>query len=143
MTGTSEQSVSPLSAVSNALVRLHKEQFGRGPTSARSGFAGPDTLLCVLEAPLLPAELKMVKMGEQQRVRESRMAFQVATADEFIAAIETIVGRKVRAFGSVVDVEQNVVFENFLFERDSGSDGNGTLTTERARELGQDGQVGV
>ena len=30
-----------LAAVSNALVALHKEQFGRGPTTARSHFAGP------------------------------------------------------------------------------------------------------
>jgi uncharacterized protein YbcI len=34
-----------LQAVSNALVKLHKEQFGRGPTNARSYFADPDTLV--------------------------------------------------------------------------------------------------
>jgi uncharacterized protein YbcI len=144
MTGTPEHAVSPLSAVSNAMVTLHKEQFGRGPTTARSGFAGPDTLICVLEHALLPAELKMVEMGEQQRVRESRMAFQVATATEFVAAVEQIVGRKVRAFSSALDADKNVVFENFVFEsRDSGSDGNGAPTAERAAELGQDGQIGV
>jgi hypothetical protein len=27
------------------MVRLHKEQFGRAPTIARSQFAGPDMLL--------------------------------------------------------------------------------------------------
>jgi len=143
MTGTPEHAVSPLSAVSNALVRLHKEQFGRGPTSARSGFAGPDTLICVLEEALLPAELKMVEMGERQRDRETRMAFQVATANDFITAIEEIVGRKVRAFGSAFDVEENVVFENFVFERDSAGDGDGKLTAERLGQLGEDGQVGV
>jgi hypothetical protein len=32
-----------LAAVSNAMVSLHKEQFGRGPQRARSNFAdGPD-----------------------------------------------------------------------------------------------------
>ena len=141
MTGTPEHAVSPLSAISSALVKLHKEQFGRGPTSSRCGFAGPDALICVLEEVLLPAELKMAAMGDQQRVRESRGAFQSATAAEFTGAVEAIVGRKVRAFASALDVDRNVVFENFLFEHDASGGSNGTLTTVRAAELGQDGQL--
>jgi uncharacterized protein YbcI len=132
-----------LTAVSNAMVTLHKEQFGRGPTKARSGFAGPDTLVCVLHDALLPAERRMVELGDQNRVRESRVAFQAATASEFIAAVEHIVMRKVQAFASGVDPDADVVFETFFFEpAGSGSDGDGTLSTERARELGEDGQLG-
>jgi uncharacterized protein YbcI len=119
-----EQLTSRLNAVSNALVALHKEQFGRGPTKARTHFAGPDAMVCVLEDVLLPAERKMAAQGEAQRVRETRMAFQVATAPDFVAAIERLVHRKVVAFASATDVEQNVVFENFTFEPLSG-DGNG------------------
>ena len=33
-----------LAAVSNALVSLHKEQFGRGPVRARTHFAGDDVI---------------------------------------------------------------------------------------------------
>src|SRR4051794_41197016 len=116
----------PLEAVSNALVRLHKEQFGRGPTKGRAHFAGRDTLVCVLEDVLLPAELKMVSMGDQNRVRDARVAFQAATADEFIAAVEQIVYRKVQAFASAVDPDANVVFETFSFEpQTADSRGNG------------------
>src|SRR3712207_5495859 len=111
-----QQPGSALTEVSNALVRLHKEQFGRGPTSARSGFAGPDTLVCVLDDVLLPAELKMAALGDEQRVRETRLAFQAATALDFVSAVEQITGRTVKAFGSAIDVEGNVVFETFLFE---------------------------
>ena len=65
MSGTQERSPgNALQAVSNAMVKLHKEQFGRGPTNARSYFAGPDTLVCTLEDSLLPAERTMVEMGE-------------------------------------------------------------------------------
>jgi len=116
---------SRLTAVSNAMVGLHKEQFGRGPTSARSQFAGPDMLVCVLEDALLPAELKMAAMGDQQRVRESRVAFQAATYDDFVQAVERIVGRRVRAFGSAIDVDRNVVFESFAFESSAQRDGAG------------------
>ena len=105
-----------LAAVSTAMVALHKEQFGRGPTRARSDFAGDDALLCVLEDALLPAELAMVEMGDQHRVRESRLYLQVATADAFIAAIEGLVDRKVRGFSSAIDPDANVVFEVFAFE---------------------------
>src|SRR3982750_3436111 len=89
-----------LQDVSNAMVALHKEQFGRGPTKASSHLAGPDALLCVMDDSLPPAERTMVERGEQQRVRESRMFLQVATADEFIATVEAITGRSVRAFAS-------------------------------------------
>jgi uncharacterized protein YbcI len=124
MSRTEEHATSMLAAVSNALVALHKEQFGRGPTGARSHFAGPDALVCVLRDALLPAERKLVAMGEHERVREQRVAFQVATAPEFIAAVEQIVGRSVHAFASATDAINDVVFENYLFEPTSSGDGN-------------------
>jgi uncharacterized protein YbcI len=113
-----------LQDVSNAMVVLHKEQFGRGPTKAQSHLAGADALLCVMEDALLPAERTMVEMGEQQRVREARMFLQVATADQFVATVEAITGRKVRAFASATDPDKGVVMENFIFEPDGRHDGS-------------------
>ena len=140
MAGTPEQGTSSLQAVSNAMVKFHKEQIGRGPTFARSNFADADTLVCVLHDVLLPAELKMVELGDQGRVRESRIAFQAATQTEFIAAVEKILYRKVRAFGSAVDPEANVVFENFYFEpRESGGGDDGTVPAERAASPAESG----
>jgi len=116
-----------LHAVSNAMVRLHKEQLGRGPTNARSYFAGPDTLVCTLEDALLPAERAMVEMGEHHRVRESRMFLQVASQAQFVGAVEAIVCRKVRAFASAIDPGQGVVFEVFSFEPDDGGSASDAL----------------
>jgi uncharacterized protein YbcI len=112
-----------LQDVSNAMVALHKEQFGRGPTRAQTHFAGSDALLCVMDDALLPAEHKMVAMGEQQRVRESRMFLQVATAKQFIETVESITGRTVRAFASAIDPDRGVVMENFIFAPEPGRDG--------------------
>ena len=114
-----------LQAVSNAMVRLHKEQFGRGPTNARTHYAGPDTLVCTLENALLPAERTMVEMGEQQRVRESRLVLQAATADTFIEVVEGIVHRKVRGFTSAIDPDAALVWEIFAF--DPTDNGGGPL----------------
>jgi uncharacterized protein YbcI len=127
-----------LSAVSNALVTLHKEQFGRGPTRARANFAGDDTLVCVLEDALLPAERVMVQMGEQQRVRESRVALQAATSAQFIGAIEAIVNRKVIAFASAIDADQDVVWEIFNFQPARG-DGVARLAGSAADVIGASG----
>lgn len=120
MADMGDKRASALLAVSNAMVRLHKEQFGRGPTHSRAFLAGPDALTCVLEDSLLPAERKMVELGRADRVRESRVAFQAATQDEFVAAVEEILGRKVRAFASAIDPAAGTVFENFVFESRDG-----------------------
>jgi uncharacterized protein YbcI len=104
---------STLAGVSSAMVALHKEQFGRGPTRARSNFAGPDTLVCVLNDVLLPAELAMVRMGDQQRVRDTRTYLQVAAAQQFIDVVERLTGRSVRSFASASDPDNNTVFEVF------------------------------
>jgi uncharacterized protein YbcI len=116
MIETQGPGASALQAVSTALVKLHKEQFGRGPTTARTHFAGPDMLVCMLQDALLPAERKLVEMGDHARVRDTRSAYQAATADEFVAAIERIVDRKVNAFASATDTKADTVFEIFSFE---------------------------
>ena len=113
-----------LSELSNAMVRLYKEQFGRGPTKARSVYAGPDAVLCTLENSFTRAEEALVRMGEHQRLRDTRMFFQYATEDEFRETVEQIIGRKVRAFVSGVDVKRDVSSELFYLEPSGSNDGN-------------------
>src|SRR3954453_19742433 len=89
--------------ISREVVRLYKEQFGRGPTKARTEFAGPDIVICTLEHSLTPAEQSLVELGEHQRLRDTRMYFQHATERKFRDVIERIVGRPLRAFISGID----------------------------------------
>ncbi len=105
-----------LQEVSNAMVRIYKELLGRGPTKARTTFAGPDTLIATIENSLTPAERTMVALEEHQRVREIRMFFQHAAEQDFVDAVEQITGRKVRAFVSGIDTSQDVSSEVFYFE---------------------------
>src|SRR3954452_11722392 len=65
--------------ISNAMVRLYKDQFGRGPTKARTYWCGTDMVTTVLEDTLTPAERNLVKMHEHQRLRDTRIFFQYAT----------------------------------------------------------------
>ncbi len=121
-----------LNEVSTAMVRRYKDQFGRGPTKARTGYAGPDTLVSTLEDSLTPAERNMAKAGEHQRLRELRLYFQHASEKEFIGAVEQITGRKVRAFTSAIDTHVDVSTEAFYFEPVGSRLGHGP---ERDEEL--------
>jgi uncharacterized protein YbcI len=115
-----------LLAVSSAIATLHKEQFGCEPIAARSHFAGPDMLVCVLEDALLPAERASVRMGGAQRVRESRSSLQAAAARSFVETVERLLGRTVTSFSSATDAEQGFVTEVFLLEsRDGGAAAGG------------------
>jgi hypothetical protein len=81
---TAEESrTSILMEVSNAMIRLYKDQFGRGPMKARTHWAGPNTLVALLEDTLTPVERNMVRSGEHQRLRDMRMFFQYASVSEF------------------------------------------------------------
>jgi uncharacterized protein YbcI len=91
--------------VSNTMVRLYKEYFGRGPTKARTAWLGSDTLVVVLEHTLTHTESNLVQMGEHGRLRDTRTVFQYANIREFCEPIEEITGRKVRAFTSGIDTE--------------------------------------
>ena len=107
---------SELADLSNAMVRIYKEQFGRGPTKAHSVYAGQDTVICTLEHTLTPAEQALARMGEHQRLRDMRMFFQHASEKDFKGAVEQTLGRRVRAFVSGIDTEQDVAAEVFYLE---------------------------
>jgi uncharacterized protein YbcI len=110
-------------AISTEMVRLYKNQFGRGPTSTRTLFAGPDTVVVILEDTLTPAERNLVALGEHQRLRDTRMFFQYATVREFCEPIERLTGRKVRAFLSSIDTQaEGLSVETFVLHPD-GYDG--------------------
>jgi uncharacterized protein YbcI len=105
-----------LPRVTSAMVRIYKEQFGRGPVNARSYFAGPDTVICILSESLTPVELSMREMGEEQRLRDIRMMFQYAAESKFRAAVEEVTDRRVLSFMSAVDVHRDLASEIFLLE---------------------------
>lgn len=107
---------SPLLAVSNAMVGLYKEAFGRGPTKARAQFAGDDTLLVTLESSLTVAERNLVAMGEHQRLREARLFLSYALEDQFRAIVEQALGRKTLAFVSGIDTARDVTIKFFTLE---------------------------
>jgi uncharacterized protein YbcI len=104
-----------LADISREMVRLYKEQFGRGPTKARTDWAGADVLITVLEDTLTPAERNLTRLGEHQRVRDMRTFFQYATVEDFCSPVERLTGRKVRSFLSAIDTQvAGMAMETFV-----------------------------
>ena len=105
-----------LAEVSNEMVKLYKEYFGRGPTKARTDWAGPDILICTLEDTLAPVERKLVELGQHERLRDTRTFFQYATMQSFVHPVERLTGRTVRAFVSGIDTRvEGLSTETFVF----------------------------
>jgi uncharacterized protein YbcI len=103
-----------LNAISNEMVRIYKDQFGRGPTKTRTQWAGPDVLLVTLEQTFTPAERRLRELGEHGRLRDLRMLFQYAEVRLFCEPVERLSGRKVRAFISGIDTKMDLASEMFV-----------------------------
>jgi uncharacterized protein YbcI len=104
-------------AISNAMTKLHREYYGRGPESVRT-VLGYDHVICFLEELYTPVERTLLDGGEIEAVRETRLAFQRAMEVRFRDTIEQITDRKVRAFLSQVTFEPDISVEVFVLERD-------------------------
>jgi uncharacterized protein YbcI len=111
-----------LSRISNEMVRIYKEQFGRGPTKTRTNWAGPDVLVVTLEQTFTRAEHRLRALGEHKELRDLRLLFQYADVDVFCEPVEQVTGRKVRAFVSGIDTEADLATEIFVLYPD-GYDG--------------------
>jgi uncharacterized protein YbcI len=100
-------------AISNAIVRIFSECYGRGPTKAKT-YCFDDYVFCVLEDILTTVERTLVENGKHDLVREVRLTFQEAVADRFTSAVEEVMGRPVVAYHSQVVFDPAMGFEIFV-----------------------------
>ncbi len=102
-----------LAAVSNAIVAMFSECYGRGPTKAKT-YAIDDYLFTVLEDLLTAVERTLVECGEEDLVRTVRLTFQEITSDRLTSEVARIVGRDVIAYHSQVTFHPPMGFEMFV-----------------------------
>src|SRR5215212_5322403 len=99
--------------ISNEMVRLHSEYYGRGPTKAKV-YADGDLIAVVLEETFTAAEKTLIARGEAEGIQDIRRRFQRAMAGQFTSVIEQATGREVRSFLSETDLENDISMEIFL-----------------------------
>lgn len=103
------------SAISQAIVQIHAEHYGKGATQAKT-FVWDDLVVTVLRDVLTTAERTLVAVGEARQVREVRMTFQYALEQNFRDAVEGLTGRRVDSFLSQIDPERGQSVEVFVLE---------------------------
>jgi uncharacterized protein YbcI len=102
-----------LADVSNAVVRIHKRFYGKGPVKARAHLS-QDLLTVILEGGFTRGEQTLQDHGHAQEVVRSRLAMQQSIESEFRTAIETILYRSVRSFMSANDPSNDLQAEIFV-----------------------------
>jgi len=102
-------------AVSNALVRVKKQLYGRGPVKAKT-YINDNYIFSVLEGGLTRNEETLLAAGEHGLVRDYRLRFQEAVADTATTAVEEATGRKVVAYHSQIVFDPDRAFEIFVLD---------------------------
>jgi len=105
-----------LAAVTNGIVQLFREYYGRGPTKAKSFLLDGYIVVCVLEDTMTTVEQTLVKNGNSDLVRQVRLTFQEAMRDQFEGVVETAMGRRVATYHSQLTMEPDMGFEFFVLE---------------------------
>src|ERR1700676_4826332 len=102
-----------LTAISDGMVALLKEFYGRGPTRAKSYYED-DLVVCVLRGGFSRVEQTLLEGGRGDSVIQQRMEFQEVMRDRFADVIEGATGRQVIGFMSGNQQEPDLMCEVFI-----------------------------
>ena len=117
-----------LTAISDGMVALLKEFYGRGPTRAKSYYQD-DLVVCVLRGGFSRVEETLLEGGRGHAVIQQRMEFQEVMRDRFTDVIEQATGRPVIGFMSGNQQHPDLMCEVFIL----GPTTSSTSTRSRAR----------
>jgi uncharacterized protein YbcI len=93
-----------LAAVTNGIVQLFREYYGRGPDKAKSYLLDDRIVVCVLENTMTTVEQTLFKHEYGDMVRQVRLTFQ--------GAME----RRVASYHSQLTMDPDMGFEFFVLE---------------------------
>ena len=85
--GEGERHSSVRAEISNAMVGLKKNFYGKGPTKAKT-FLNDNYIFCVMEGGLTRNEETMVERGHEDLVRTFRLRFQEAMTEPMVEAVQ-------------------------------------------------------
>ncbi len=102
-----------LTAISDGMVALLKEFYGRGPTRTKSYYED-DLVVCVLRGGFSRVEQTLLDGGRGAAVISQRMEFQAVMRDRFYAVIEQATGRRVIGFMSGNQQDPDMMCEVFI-----------------------------
>jgi uncharacterized protein YbcI len=104
-----------LTAISDGMVSLLKEFYGRGPNRAKSYYED-DLVVCLLRGGFTRVEQTLLAGGRGSSVIQQRMEFQELMRERFTAVIEEATGRHVIGFMSASQQHPDMMCEVFILE---------------------------
>jgi uncharacterized protein YbcI len=117
---TSEERAGSLRmALSNAMVGLKKQYYGKGPSRART-YLMDEYVFVVMEGGLTRNEETLLADGKSDLVRGYRLAFQETVAETAVAAVQDLTGRKVVGYHSQIVFDPARAFEIFVLDEPAG-----------------------
>jgi uncharacterized protein YbcI len=102
-----------LTAISDGLVALLKEHYGRGPSSAKT-YYDDDLVVCLLRGGFTRVEKTLLEGGRGHEVAQQRMAFQELMRERFEQVVERATGRKVIGCMSGSEQDSDMLCEVFI-----------------------------
>ena len=102
-----------LAGISNDVVRLLKEFYGKGPTRARTTYDG-DLVVVLMRGGFTRVEQTLLDAGRGDSVIQQRMDFQEVMRERFNGVIERHTGREVIASMSGSHQDPDMVAELFV-----------------------------
>jgi uncharacterized protein YbcI len=102
-------------AISEGLVHLHKQYYGKGPTKAKTYLVN-DTVICMLHGGFTIVERTLIDKGRAAAVHDVRRSFQSTMEEQFTEVVESTTGRKVIAYMSQVHSDPDIAVEIFVLE---------------------------
>ena len=100
-------------AISDGLVALLKEYYGRGPERTRT-YVSDDLVVCLLRGGFTRVEQTLLETGHGDDVIRQRMVFQDVMRDRFEEVVEHATGRKVIGFMSGNQQNPDMICEVFV-----------------------------
>jgi uncharacterized protein YbcI len=120
--GEGDRPLSVRSEISNAMVGLKKNFYGKGPTKAKT-FLNDNYVFCAMEGGLTRNEETLIERGHEDLVRTYRLRFQEAMEDPTVEAVQRITGRSVIGYHSQIVFNPERAFEIFVLDRPIGDAG--------------------
>jgi uncharacterized protein YbcI len=102
-----------LTAISNGLVALLKEFYGRGPTRTKTYFED-DLVVCLLRGGFSRVEQTLLEGGRGSSVINQRMEFQDLMRERFEEVVSNATGRQVIGFMSGNQQDPDIMCEVFI-----------------------------
>lgn len=114
--GPSHGSGDVRTAISDGIVALLKEFYGRGPDKAKT-YVNGDLVVCLLRGGFTRVEQTLREGGHGDDVIRQRMAFQDVMRERFERVVEEATGRSVVGFMSGNQQDPDMICEVFVLDQ--------------------------